>query len=214
MKLVSVNVGRTREVLYQKEMISTGIYKSAVEGRVIARGDGVEGDQQADLAVHGGIDKAVYAYPFEHYAHWQQVLDRDDFEHGQFGENLTLEGLLEDDVSVGDLLRIGEVTLQVSQPREPCSRLGIRMGDATFIKRFHQSRLSGFYLRVVEEGTLAAGDPVERIHRAENSFTIAQLYGILHFGEGDAETIRRAANLPELAMAWREPLRQLLEQQG
>ncbi len=150
MKLLSINVGRPRPVPYRDGVVSTGIYKEPVAGRTWLRRLNLDGDGQADLRVHGGEDKAVYAYPFERYAFWSRELRRNDLGYGQFGENLTVEGLLEEQVHIGDVYRIGAALLQVSQPRSPCFKLGVRMGDAAFVARFAAANYTGFYLRVLE----------------------------------------------------------------
>ena len=141
----------------------TGIFKLPVAARIRVHRLGLEGDVQVDQRVHGGPDKAVYLYPHEHYARWERFLSQKDFAFGQFGENLTASGLLEDEVRVGDTLRIGSVLLQVTQPREPCFKLMTKMNDFTFAKPFLTSGRTGFYLRVLEQGELGAGDAIERV---------------------------------------------------
>lgn len=215
MKIISVNVGMPREAAgLRGERVLTGIFKSPAAGRVRARRLGLEGDGQADLRHHGGEDKAIYVYPHEHYAHWAAALGRDDFAMGQFGENLTIGGLLEKDVRIGDRFRIGGAggpLVEVTQPRVPCFKLGIRMGDPQFVKKFHKSggRI-GFYLRVLEEGEIGAGDAIARAGRAEGcerAPTIPEIYRLLHFAERTAAwaaEVRRVAALPALSAAWRK----------
>ncbi len=157
MKVVSVNLGRPRTIVWQGRKVRTGIFKEPVAGKVDLGTLNLEGDGQADLRVHGGVDKAVYAYPVEHYPTWSAELGR-SLPYGQFGENLTLEGLTEDEARIGDRYRIGSALLEVSQPRVPCFKLGIRMEDDAFPQRFLESLRSGFYLRVAAPGTLEAGD--------------------------------------------------------
>jgi MOSC domain-containing protein YiiM len=159
--VLSVNVSGPKPMTYRGQMLATGIFKTPVSGRVKVGRLGLAGDVQVDRRVHGGFDKAVYAYPHEHYAHWENFLGRDDFALGQFGENLTTLGLLEDDVWVGDVLRIGTALLQVTQPRQPCFKLMTKMNDFTFAKPFLASGRTGFYLRVLEEGEVGAGDLIE-----------------------------------------------------
>lgn len=175
MKLLSVNVGLPREVVAGKRLVRTSIFKSPVAGRVPIRNHNLAGDQQSDLSVHGGPDKAVYAYPHEHYAYWREQLPDQDLQPGYFGENLTIQGLLEDDVHVGDRLRIGSSTLVVTQPRMPCFKLGIRVGRSDILKRFLDSRRSGFYLKVETEGDLGAGDMVEILERHPTALSIPEL---------------------------------------
>lgn len=212
MKLLSVNVGRPRGVPYRGWLVQTGIYKEAVEGPVMLRELGAEGDGQADLSVHGGRDKAIYAYPFEHYAFWQAELDGDDFVFGHFGENLTTEGLKEEGLAVGDVLRIGEAELEVSQPRSPCLKLGIRMGLPDFPKRFVASGRSGFYLRVLQEGTVASGDPIERIRRGQDSFALSKLLLAYYDPAAHLDSLERAIHIPALSQAWRNDLAERLVQ--
>jgi MOSC domain-containing protein YiiM len=162
MKVLSVNISGPKPLTYREQTLATGIFKTPVTGRIRVHRLGLEGDVQVDKRVHGGPDKAVYIYPHEHYAHWKKSLSRKDFAFGQFGENLTTSGLLEDEVRVGDTLRIGSVLLQVTQPREPCFKLMTKMNDFTFAKPFLTSGRTGFYLRVLEEGELGAGDAIAR----------------------------------------------------
>lgn len=203
MKLLSVNVGRPRPVPYRDGVVSTGIYKEPVADRVWVRRLNIEGDGQADLRVHGGEHKAVYAYPFEHYAFWERELGRNDFVSGQFGENLTVEGLLEDVVHIGDIYRLGEALLQVSQPRSPCFKLGIRMGDARFPARFTAENRTGFYLRVLEEGRIAAGDTIERVEQAKDSISVCDAFRLRHGSGGTRDEYARAARIEALTPSWR-----------
>ncbi|MBY0375464.1 MAG: MOSC domain-containing protein [Bryobacteraceae bacterium] len=161
-RILSVQAGRLRDLDYRGQKVRTGIFKEPVSGPVAVRRLGLEGDQQADLRVHGGPWKAVYAYPSEHYARWRAEYPHRDFPYGFFGENLTIEGLTEDQLETGDLIRAGSALLQVTTPREPCFKLGTKFGDMQFIRRFAESGRSGFYLAVLEEGILEAGDPFER----------------------------------------------------
>ena len=201
MTLISINVGLPREILHGGQAITTGIFKAPVAGPVWLGRLNLAGDGQADLRVHGGADKAVYVYPFEHYAFWAGELGRSDFPHGQFGENFTTEGLLEDEVSIGDVFQIGGARVQVTQPRTPCFKLGIRMGDENFPARFATANRTGFYLRVLEEGRVAAGDAIERIEPAADSMTVREVFHLRHVGGTRAE-YERAARLPGLASSW------------
>ncbi len=203
MRLISVNVGQPRPVTYRNGVISTGIYKESVTGAVWVRRLNLEGDGQADLKVHGGEHKAVYAYPFEHYAFWAHELGRHDLVPGQFGENLTVEGLIEDAVSIGDVFRIGEALLQVSQPRAPCFKLGIRMGDKDFVTRFVAVNRTGFYLRVLEEGRVAAGDAIEPVERAIDSLSVHDAFRLRHGSGGTRAEYERAAQVSAFTPNWR-----------
>jgi MOSC domain-containing protein YiiM len=154
--------------------VRTGIFKLPVEGPVMVRRLNLDGDEQGDLTVHGGVDKAVYCYPSEHYAPWSQELGR-DLPHGTFGENLTVSGLLEPDLHAGDVLSLGDAVLQVSQPRFPCFKLGIKIGDQRFVQRFQLSGRSGFYCRVLQEGLIAPSQPITLLERDESQPTIAAI---------------------------------------
>lgn len=202
MEIRSVNVGQPRELRSGDQAILTGIVKEPVAGRVAVGLTNLVGDRQADLTVHGGVDKAVYVYPGEHYAHWETELRRDDLLPGHFGENLTTAGLLEDDVLVGDVLRIGSALFEVSQPRVPCFKLVARMGDPAFAKPFLRSGRVGFYLRVLEEGDLGAGDPITRVRRGEGGLSIREAAALLGDGAG-ADDLERASATPALAEGWR-----------
>ena len=205
MKLVSVNVAEPVQVVAGNARVLTGIFKSPISGPVAVRRRNLAGDRQADLRVHGGLDKAVYAYPHEHYAHWQAELGRDDFSWGQFGENLTTEGLLENDVRIGDRYAIGSCLLEVSQPRFPCYKLGIRMNDPAFVKQFFASRRVGFYLRVIGEGTLEAGEAIERV--AAGTETIRDVYEVTFNRPCNAEAQQRLLDDSKLAGAWKDVIR-------
>ena len=185
-EVLAVCVGQPRAIPVldasgREHTIVSGIYKEPVAGRVRARLWGLEGDGQADTRVikgrqvHGGADKAIYLYPFEHYAEWQRELAR-ELEFGQFGENLTITGLLEDSTRAGDILRIGETLLQVTTPRGPCYKFDIRMGISDAKERMNQNGRTGFYVRVLEEGTIGAGDSVELVSSDAASQTILEYH--------------------------------------
>lgn len=203
MRLISVNVGLPRDIAHRGQSVSTGIFKTPVAGLVFLRRMNLDGDRQADLRVHGGADKAAYLYPFEHYAFWAAETGRDDFVYGQFGENFTVTGLLEDGVSIGDILQIGAARVQVSQPRSPCFKLGIRMGDDGFPARFAAANRTGFYLRVLEEGKVQAGDAIRILERAAGSMSVRDIFSLRHAGYGTREDYARAAKLPGLSESWR-----------
>ncbi|MFZ1863207.1 MAG: MOSC domain-containing protein [Polyangiales bacterium] len=201
---MSVNVGMPRLIDTPTGPVRTGIFKSPTEKRLRVRRHNLEGDGQADLSVHGGENKAVYGYPSEHYPTWAVELERDDLTPGQFGENLTTRGLLESEVGIGDIFKVGSAVLQVTQPRSPCFKLGIRMGDPKFIKTFLRSGRPGFYFRVVEEGALQAGDEIERLERGETGITVHELWD-LTFGTADEpDRLRLAHTIPTLAPEWRK----------
>ena len=211
MKLVSVNVGRPRTIEWLGRKVRTGIFKAPVAGKVAVGTLNLDGDGQADLRVHGGKDKAVYAYPAEHYRGWSAELGR-SLPYGQFGENLTLAGLTEDEARIGDRYGIGSVLLEVSQPRTPCFKLGIRMEDDAFPQRFLESGRSGFYLRVAAPGTLQAGDEVVLEFREAGSLTVAEIQRLTFSDADDAAALDQAARLEALPEGWRRRFRQRLAQ--
>ncbi len=210
MRVVSVNVGQPREVDWRGRSVTTGIFKEPVPGRVPLRRHNLEGDRQADPSVHGGPDKAVYAYPVENYDYWRGQLPGRDLPPGIFGENLTVEGLTEDAVHIGDELRVGTARLVVTQPRMPCYKLGLRFGDPGMVKRFLAARRPGFYLGVVEEGAIGAGDPIERLREGEDRVAVAEMLGLIVADQPDADALRRALGVPGLAAVWREEFRRRL----
>jgi MOSC domain-containing protein YiiM len=209
--LLAVSVGRPRDVEWQGRPLRTSIFKAPVAGPVEASRLGLAGDTQSDLSVHGGVDKAVYAYDESNTAWWRERLARPDLGPGAFGENFTLSGLPDREVWIGDRLRIGSACFEVSQPRQPCLKLARLFEDASFPKQFLASLRVGYYLRVVEPGRVAAGDRVERVARNATSLAIPELVS-LWLGQGaTAATLARAVEIEALADAWRIPLRERLE---
>ena len=175
LRLLSVNLATERVVRHRGREVRTGIYKEPAAGRVRLRTLGLEGDFQADPSVHGGPEKAAYVYPSEHYPYFRELLGRPDLSPGFFGENLTTEGLLEDEVRVGDVFRVGTAVVQVTSPRTPCFKLGAKVGSPAFVATFLDSRRLGFYLSVVEEGEVGAGDAIRRIGADAGGPTLARL---------------------------------------
>jgi MOSC domain-containing protein YiiM len=211
MKIVSVNVGAPRDIDWRGKIVRTSIFKASVTGRVRVAALNVAGDEQSDLSVHGGIDKAVYAYPSEHYALWRKELPELDFPWGAFGENLTTEGLVEDKVYVGDRFRAGSTEFVVTQPRIPCFKLGIRFNRPDMVKRFLHSGRSGFYLAVIREGDIGSGDTIEFVAKDEHQITVADVNGLYSADAADQDLLRRASVLPALPESWREHFRERLE---
>jgi MOSC domain-containing protein YiiM len=208
---VSVNVGEPREVRWRGKPVLTAIFKEPVEGRVPVRRLNLDGDLQADLRAHGGLDKAVYAYPAEHYAFWQAELGR-ELPWGQFGENLTVEGLpLEGAVAIGDRYRVGTAELVVTQPRLPCFKLGIRFGDQHMVKRFLAAGRTGFYLRVEREGEVAAGDEVVLLERDPAGVPVAEVTRLYAHDRDDVDAVRRVLEAEALPDGWRDWFLRLLE---
>ena len=196
MKLVAISVGRPRDVQWRGRKARTSIFKTPVSGRVHVMRDNVEGDQQSDLSVHGGPEKAVYAYPAEHYSFWRRELPDADLPWGAFGENFTTEGLLEDEVCIGDRYRVGTAELVVTQPRMPCYKLAIRFGQPDVVKRFLQSRRSGFYLAVEREGDVGAGDAIERLARDERRLSIADVVALYATDSANQPLLESARDHP------------------
>ena len=188
----------------------TSIFKAPVSGRIRVNRLNLVGDQQSDLTVHGGVDKAVYVYPSEHYEYWREQLPDFPLPWGAFGENFTSEGLLEDAIRIGDRLRIGTAEFAVTQPRMPCFKLGIRFDRADMVKRFLQSGRSGFYLSVSQEGEVTAGDTVTFIARDEHAVSVAHVVSLYTADGANQELLRRASNLPALPESWRDYFRQRL----
>lgn len=174
----SINVGLPREVQWHRKTVTTSIFKAPVSGRIRVSRLNLAGDQQSDLTVHGGVDKAVYVYPSEHYAYWREQLPDFPLPWGAFGENFTTDGLLEDAIRIGDRLRIGTAEFAVTQPRMPCFKLGVRFDRADMVKRFLQSGRSGFYLSVSKEGEVTAGDTVTFIARDEHGVSVADVVSL------------------------------------
>jgi MOSC domain-containing protein YiiM len=211
MTLVSVNTGRPREVRANGEIVLTSIWKSPREGRVRAAGVNLDGDEQSDLTVHGGKYKSVYIYPSEHYAYWREQLPGVDLPWGVFGENLTTEGLVETDICIGDRIAIGSAEFQVTQPRQPCFKLGIRFGRADMLKRFVASGRSGFYVSIVADGDVGGGDVIRITRRAVGSMSVADIFALKMNGGGDRQMLVRAASLDALTPSWRDHFRSRLE---
>jgi MOSC domain-containing protein YiiM len=213
MRILSVNVALPREVTWQGKLVTTGIFKEPIEGSVMLRTLNLDGDGQADLTVHGGVSKAVYAYPSEHYDYWRMELPGVDLSWGMFGENFTTQGLLEEAVYIGDRFRIGDAEAFVTEPRMPCYKLGIKFGRADIIKRFLASRRTGFYFAVAREGTLSAGDAVEFIGRDQQEISVADIIRLYAFERGDVKGLRRAIGVDALPGSWKGYFQHQLEKQ-
>jgi MOSC domain-containing protein YiiM len=199
-RLLSVNVGLVREVQHGERQVRTSIWKDPVDGRVAARDNRLEGNRQADDGAHGGYDKAAYAYAREDYEWWEEQLGR-PLEPGTFGENLTTRGIDVTGARVGERWEIGTVVLEVSEPRLPCFKLGIRMEDPGFLKRFAGGGRPGAYLRIVQEGDLGAGDAIRVVQRPDHDVTMALMFAA---GLGDRSLLPRLAAAPALPEGWRE----------
>ena len=214
MKIVSVNTGLPREVAWRGGSTTTGIFKQPVGGRVALRKLNLDGDAQADLSVHGGEYKAVYCYPLAHYDYWRKELPGHELPMGSFGENFTTDGLLEDSIHLGDRLSVGSAEVFVTQPRLPCYKLGIRFQSDGMVKRFFMSRRTGFYLGVIREGEVGAGDEIKVIDRDPNGVPVSEitrLYAAKRYGDSDVSSLRRALRVAALPETWKEYFRERLE---
>ena len=204
MKIISINVGLPRLVQRNGEVVSTGIFKEPVAGRVMLRTLNLDGDRQSDLSVHGGPFKAVYGYPSEHYDFWKEELPDMDLPWGVFGENFTTEGMFETELNIGDRFRIGSAEVMVTQPRMPCYKLGIRFNRADIIKRFLVSERSGFYFSVLKEGDVGAGDEFELIAKNVSGVKVVDVTRLYTSEKDNIDLMRRAIATEELPASWRE----------
>jgi MOSC domain-containing protein YiiM len=205
-KLISLNVARPRLMVYQGATINTGIFKKPVAGRVALRTLNLDGDRQADLSVHGGPNKAVYAYPSEHYGYWRQELPDANLPWGGFGENFTTTDLEEDDLHIGDRFRIGSAVVIVRQPRMPCYKLAAKFQRDDMIERFLRSGRSGFYFSVEQEGEVGVGDSFELISPAPDGITIAEMNRLFFLEKYDQDLLQKAISTDALPEDWREYL--------
>lgn len=211
MKLLSINLGLPQTVTYRNKPTITGIFKTPVDHPVMLRRLNLEGDGQADLENHGGIDKAVYIYSYDNYGYWQPILKQESFTFGQFGENFTVTQMLDNQVHIGDIFKIGEAIVQVTQPRIPCYKLGIRLDNPDFPKQFLKSRKTGFYVKVLEEGIVKKDDSIELIEVNSQQITVEQAVGLLYFESDNQEGIKTLLSIDALSDSWREDLQKKLK---
>jgi len=202
-KILSVNVSMPKEIDFEGQRILTGIFKEPVKKRIMLRSLNLDGDRQADLTVHGGVDKAVYAYSIEHYEYWHKIFPDLVLSNGMFGENLTVEGLMEYETNIGDIFQMGSSKVIVTQPRMPCYKLGIKFGRMDIIKLFLDSERSGIYFRVLEEGEVGEGDTIELIRRDPNDITITDIIRLYVKDKNDVETMQRAVKINALPLGWK-----------
>ena len=210
MQLLSVNVALPQEYEWQGKVLRTSIFKQPVAGPVQVLAEHLAGDGQADLRVHGGRDKAVYAYPQEHWAYWRQWLPAAQLVPGAFGENLTTTGLLESQVRVGDCYQVGTAVLLAVQPRRPCVKLGLRLQRPAIVREFELAQRSGIYFRVVQEGAVQAGDAITLVEPSPHAATIQDMVACLAPGPHDPATVQALLATPYLSASWRERLQRLL----
>jgi ferredoxin-NADP reductase/MOSC domain-containing protein YiiM len=208
--VVSVNVGLPRDIQWQGKVVYTGVWKKPVTGRLMARRLNLDGDGQGDLGGHGGENRAVMVYQLDSYRYWQSQLSRNDFEYGQFGENLTIEGLADNEVCIGDRFRIGGALFEISQPRVTCYRVGIRMGDPQMPSLLVSHKRPGFYFRVIEEGEIGAGDEIVKVADGPERLTVAEVDGLLYLPGHPREQLQRALRIPALPAGWKGSLEALL----
>ena len=209
--LVSINVGLPRVVISNGDQILTGIFKEPVEGRVMLRTLNLDGDRQADLSVHGGPTKAVYAYPSEHYDYWKRELPEMKLPWGMFGENFTTAGLFESELNIGDKFRAGSAVVMVTEPRMPCYKLGIRFGRSDMVKKFLASERTGFYFAVLQEGEVGKGDVIELIEKNERAVKVADITALYGRKKRDVELLRRAIAADALPDSWKSYFQDRLE---
>ena len=203
MKIVSVNVGLPRDVPWKGKSVTTAIFKEPIEGRTHLKTLNLDGDRQADLKVHGGIYKAVYAYPMEHYDYWRRELPGVELGWGMFGENLTVEGSFESELNIGDRLRIGSAELVVTQPRLPCYKLAVKFGRDDIIRRFLDSRRTGFYFAVRKEGEVGAGDSIDITWKDANELKVADVTRLYVDDKDNVEMLQRALRVDALPGSWK-----------
>jgi len=212
--LLSVNVGLPQDVAWGGRTVHTAVWKRPAEGPQMARRLNIDGDGQGDLAGHGGEHRAVFVYQIESYRYWQEQLGRDDFSYGQFGENFTVAGLPDDQVCIGDRYRIGEAVFEVTQPRVTCYRVGMRMGDPRIPALLVSHHRPGFYLRVLREGAVQAGDDIVKIASGPEGMTVAEIDALLYLPGHPRERVQRALRIPALPAGWRDSFRAILGQAG
>ena len=206
MKVVSLNIGKPNEIIWKGKTSISGIYKYPTEKKVFVSSTNIEGDGQGNLKVHGGIDKAIYVYPFEHYEHWAKNFPDIEFSIGIFGENLTTEGLNEFEINIGDKFSIGEIIVEVSEPRFPCVTFAARVGTADIVKPFLHSYKSGFYLRVLKEGLIQAGDSITIHEKRDDDFTVADFVR-LYINKDNSELKEKALINKAISERWKEKFR-------
>jgi MOSC domain-containing protein YiiM len=204
MKIISVNVGAPRIVMSNGDPVSTGIFKEPVAGRVMLRTVNLDGDRQADLSVHGGPSKAVYAYPSEHYDYWKLELPEMKLPWGMFGENFTTAGLFESEINVGDKFCVGSATVMATEPRMPCYKLGIRFGRPDIVKRFLASERTGFYFAVLQEGEVGVGDSIELIESSKDSVKVCDVTALYTREKHNVGLLRRAMEVEALPESWKD----------
>jgi len=205
MKIVSVNIGKPVTIKWRGKDVETGIYKYPVDGSIFLETEDVKNDHVVDRKHHGGADKACYSYSADHYRYWQNIYPEVDFHHGIFGENLTVEGLHEANIFIGDVFQIGEAWVQVTQPRQPCFKLGVRFGTQKIVRQFIDSGFPGIYFRILKKGQVKAGNELTRIQK-QHTVSVQKAFELLYTGEFQENFVRKAVNDPNLAESCRKDL--------
>ena len=214
MKILSINVSEPQKVIFNGKELITSIYKKPVSNKVAVSSQGIEGDRQADLTVHGGYDKAVYAYSFAHYRTWSEKLNNNFTEYGLVGENLTIDDFDEENINIGDQFKINECLLQVSQPRIPCYKIGIKLNSRDFPRMFSQSGLLGSYLRVIHDGEITSGDEIQKVHAEDNSMSLKDISNLLFVDVKNIELMKKALDIKPLTEEIKEKFRERLMKLG
>src|SRR5271154_2288129 len=213
-RLLSINVGFPHEISWRGKTVYTSVWKAPVQGRRQVRRLNVDGDAQGDLHGHGGEHRAVFVYQVDSYHYWERELKRKDFAFGQFGENFTVEDLADSEVCIGDRYRIGGALFEVTQPRVTCYRIGIRMGNPQMPSLLVSHKRPGFYLRVIEEGEIGAGDEIVKVADGPEQVTVAEIDGLLYLPGHPREQLQRALRIPALAAGWKGSLQALVVEEG
>src|SRR5271168_4793358 len=211
-QLLSINVGLPRDVAWKGEKVHTAIWKQPVQGRATVRRLDIDGDAQADLAGHGGEQRAVFVYQMDAYQYWERFLGRKDFSFGQFGENFTVEGLPDDEVCIGDRYRIGSALFEVTQPRVTCYRVGIRMAEPAMPALLVSHHRPGFYFCVLEEGEVGARDEIVKVAEGPERITVADIDALLYLPNPSREQLESSLRVPALSPGWKTSLRALADQ--
>jgi MOSC domain-containing protein YiiM len=214
MKILSINTSEPQKVIFNGKELITSIYKKPVSKKVQVTPQGIEGDRQADLSVHGGFDKAVYGYSYTHYKLWGERLEKDFKEFGLVGENLTIDEFDENTINIGDRFQINDCILQVSQPRIPCYKIGIKMNSRDFPKMFSQSGLLGSYFRVIQQGSIETGDQIEKVHSEENSMSLKEIASVLFVDIKNIDLMKKALDIKPLTEEIKEKFRERLMKLG
>ena len=211
MKLIAVNISLPKEVLYKDAMIKTGIFKTPVKTPISVNALNIEGDGQADLRVHGGESKAVMVYSYDNYTYWASVLNRNDFETGQFGENFTVSGMLDTDACIGDQFQIGSCLFEITQPRIPCFKLEMKMKEEGFAGKYLKNNRTGFYFRVLKEGIVKTEDKIERVFHEPSKISVAMAKNLLYFDKSNKDAIKKVLEINALSPSWRKSFEKLLK---